>query len=130
VSARYVYRHYHIGKAFDDDLDPLLFKRKGFESEREVRVLKFDHAHYTALSADALPFEIPGLPKFVPPMPLAPKITIPWSLGHCVTAITVSPYAAKDYEAEVREAVKCIDPKLADRVELPVLSEHRYPALK
>jgi hypothetical protein len=124
------YRHYHVGEAFDQDLDALLFKRKGFEYEREVRILKFDQAHYNALTADAIPFIIPGRPKFVPPNELAPKVQLAWSLRDCVTVIAVSPYAVKGYDAEVREAVRRIDPKLADRVELSVLSEYRYPVLK
>jgi hypothetical protein len=42
--------------------------------------------------------------------------------------IVVSPYADKNYEDSVRAAIKSTDPNLADRVELSVLNERRYPA--
>lgn len=61
------YRYYHEGDAFDDELDVFMHKRMGFESEREVRLLKYDHPHYLELAAaltsgdpaKAMPPELP-----------------------------------------------------------------------
>ena len=43
------YRFYHEGDGFDDELDPFMDKRKGFECEQEVWILKYDEAHYSKL---------------------------------------------------------------------------------
>jgi hypothetical protein len=36
------YRLYHEGPAFTDEMDSLLHKRRGFQAESELRILKFD----------------------------------------------------------------------------------------
>ncbi|HEX3414112.1 MAG TPA: hypothetical protein VHT00_20585, partial [Stellaceae bacterium] len=54
------YRPYHEGPAFTDEMDSLLHKRHGFAAERELRILKFDEAHYSALvPEDATVSELP-----------------------------------------------------------------------
>src|SRR5206468_7046520 len=45
------YRYYHEDNAFNDELDPFMHKRLGFAHEREVRLLKYDEAHYRNLAA-------------------------------------------------------------------------------
>ena len=44
------YRLYHEGPAFNDEIDPFMHKRLGFESEHEVRVLSCDMQHWRALA--------------------------------------------------------------------------------
>jgi hypothetical protein len=120
------YRLYHEGSAFNDELDALLHKRQGFECEREVRILKVDEPHYSALTAGLSPFILPAPALSDPPKPLDLHIPVSWSLRECVDAITVSPYAGEAYEIEVRQQIERLDPALAKRVELSVLSERRY----
>jgi hypothetical protein len=115
------YRIYHEGPAFNDELDAFMHKRQGFACEREVRVLKFDEAHYRALS-DSL-IENTGTP---PPSELPTYRFFDWSLDSAIDWITVSPYASEVYELRARDAIAAIDPKLV--VELSVLSERRYAA--
>jgi hypothetical protein len=43
------YRLYHEGPAFTDEMDSLLHKRLAFKAEYELRLLRYDHAHYGAL---------------------------------------------------------------------------------
>jgi hypothetical protein len=110
------YRLYHEGPAFTDEMDSLLHKRQGFAAERELRILKFDEAHYSTLvPKDA---SVPELPE---------HIYVNWVLGEVVEEIAVSPYADVAYEDLVRLAINAVDPKLADRVVLSVLHERRYP---
>ncbi len=44
-----IYRHYHEGDGFTDDMDAFMHKRKGFQAEKEVRLLKYDPAQYSKL---------------------------------------------------------------------------------
>jgi hypothetical protein len=115
------YRHYHEGPAFNDELDPLLYKRLGFDYEREVRVLKYDNSHYLAL-ASHLTDDVGAKP----PRELPQRRYMQWSLAGTVDAIVVSPYASLSYEAAARTAIQSLDPSVA--VELSVLSELRYQA--
>ena len=48
------YRYYHEGDAFDDELDPFMHKRMGFEHECEVRLLKYDDGHNIGVGSHAL----------------------------------------------------------------------------
>jgi len=43
------YIRYHEAPPFTDEMDALLHKRHSFESERELRLLKLDQAHFGAL---------------------------------------------------------------------------------
>jgi len=115
------YRHYHEGPAFDDELDPFLHKRKGFEHEHEVRLLRFDAPHFHALNT-AVGFEF----DITPPAELPHDIYIDWSPWDVIDAIVVSPYSTANYEAAARHAITAVDPSLAGRVVLSVLSERRY----
>jgi hypothetical protein len=114
------YRYYHEGDAFDDELDVFMHKRMGFEHEREVRLLKYDHSHYIEL-ATALtsgdPTKVAELPKY---------IFLAWSPTAVIERITISPYANEHYETSVRDTIASIDPSMVDRLELSVLSERRY----
>lgn len=111
------YRHYHIGPSFDNELDPFMHKRKGFECEREVRLLLFDTAHFNALN---MAQNLAG--------PYPPELSqyrfLDWSPPSAIDAITVSPYASEAYESRARDEIAAIDPKVA--VELSVLSERLY----
>jgi hypothetical protein len=101
---------------FRDEMDPLLHKRHAFVAERELRLLKFDQAHFNAsLPRDA---SVPELPE---------HIDVPWVFGDVVEEIVVSPYASVDYEALVHRAINAKDPGLAHRVVLSELHERRNP---
>jgi len=111
------YLPYHEAPAFTDEMDPLLHKRHGFAAERELRLLKFDEAHFSALvPKDASVSELPG------------HIYVDWVLSDAIDEIVISPYAGENYEDLVRLAINATDPNLADRVMLSVLNERRYPA--
>jgi hypothetical protein len=110
------YRRYHEGPAFTDEMDSLLHKRHGFRAEEELRILKFDEAHYSAL-----------VPKDASVSELPEHINVNWVLGDVIEEIAVSPYADANYEDLVRRAINAADPRLVDRVVLSVLHERRYP---
>jgi hypothetical protein len=107
---------YHEAPPFTDEMDSLLHKRHGFAAEHELRLLKFDETHFGAL----VPKDgsVPELPE---------HIFVDWVLSDVIDEIVVSPYADENYENSVRDAIKAIDPNLADRVALSVLHERRYP---
>ena len=110
------YLPYHKAPAFTDEMDSLLNKRHGFAAERELRLLKFDEAHFSALvPKNAL---VPELPE---------HIYLDWVLSDVIDEIIVSPYADVNYEDLVRQAINATDPNLVDRVVLSVLHERRYP---
>ena len=110
------YLPYHEAPAFTDEMDSLLHKRRGFAAERELRLLKFDEAHFSAL-----------VPKDASVSELAEHIYVDWVLSDVIDEIIVSPYADLNYEDSVRHAINAKDPNLADRVVLSVLHERRYP---
>jgi len=97
-------------------MDSLLHKRHGFAAERELRLLKFDEAHFSAL-----------VPKDASVSALPEHIYVDWILGDVIDEIIVSPYADVNYEDLVRHAINAINPKLAKRVVLSVLHERRHP---
>jgi hypothetical protein len=109
------YLKYHEAPAFTDEMDPLLHKRHGYAAERELRLLKFNGAHYNAL-----------VPKdgSVPELP--DHIYLNWVLSDVIDKIIVSPYADVNYQDLVRHALSATDPNLADRVLLSELHERRY----
>jgi len=104
-----------------------MHKRKGFECEREVRVLSYNKQHYGALA-----WALTGGDGFTPaPDPAAElpeHIFLEWRPLEIADAITISPDATADYEQRVRDAVSSIDPSAVGRIELSVLSERRYAA--
>jgi hypothetical protein len=112
------YIRYHEAPAFTDDMEPLMHKRHGFSAERELRLLKFNQAHFQAL-----------VPKDASVPELAEHIYLDWVLGDVIDAIIISPYADVKYEQEVRQAIDGADPRLSDRVALSVLHGRRYPPL-
>jgi hypothetical protein len=95
-------------------MDSLLHKRNAFIDERELRLLKFDEAHYGALAS-----------KNASVSELTEHISLDWVLSDVIEEIAISPYADTDYEEWVRRAVKAADPSLADRVMLSELHERR-----
>jgi len=116
------YRHYHIGDAFNDELDAFMHKRMGFAHEGEVRLLKYDESYYLKLG----PALTRGDPTAATPSELPEHIYLDWSPATVIERITISPYADDAYEKRVRGAITSIDPSLVDRLELSVLSERRY----
>jgi hypothetical protein len=116
------YRYYHEGPAFDDELDPSMHKRQGFEYEREVRILKYDQSHYFELVAVLMSDD----PSGAEPPELPEHIFLDWSPSDVIDKITISPYATREYETSVKDAIASIDLSLREKVELSVLSERRY----
>jgi len=124
------YRFYHEGDGFDDELDPFMDKRKGFECEQEVWILKYDEAHYSKLRS----CDEPEYPEFsnslvengtaALPDELPKYVLLDWSLTGAIHAITVSPYTFEAYESKARRDIAAIDPLVV--VELSVLSERRF----
>jgi hypothetical protein len=127
IIGRVVYRLYHQGPAFNDDLDPFMHKRLGFECEREVRVLSFNQPHYSTLAL-ALAGQYGFAPAPAPPAELSEYIYLAWRPLDIADAIVISPYASEAYEERVRAAVAAIDPAAIGIVELSLLSERRYGA--
>ena len=111
-----IYRRYHEGLAFTDEMDSLMHKRHGFRAEQELRLLKFDVAQYGALD-----------PKNALVSDLPEHIYVDWVLGDVVDEIFVAPEADASYENSVRHAIHEADANLADRVALSVLNDRRYP---
>jgi hypothetical protein len=111
------YLVYHEAPPFTDEMDSLLHKRHGFAAERELRLLKFDQAHYSAL-----------VPKDASVSELPEHIYVDWVLSDVIDEIVISPYAGENYENLVRIAINATDPNLADRVVLSVLNERRFQA--
>jgi hypothetical protein len=115
------YRLYHEGPAFNDEIDPFMHKRQGFEHEQEVRLVHFDARHFRsangALSAEEEEPPPPDLPVYM---------HLDWSLADVIEMIDVSPYASQDYEERARREITAVDPSVGSRFELSVLSERRY----
>jgi hypothetical protein len=110
------YLRYHEAEPFTDRMDSLLRKRHGFAYERELRLLKFDEAQFSAL-----------IPKDASVSQLPEYVCLDWVLSDVIDKIIISPSADVNYEESVCHAIKTIDPSLADRVELSELHERRYP---
>ena len=58
---------------------------------------------------------------------LPEHIYVDWVLSDVIDEIIVSPYADLNYENLVRDAINATHRNLADRVNLSVLHERRYP---
>jgi hypothetical protein len=95
-------------------MDSLLHKRLGFAAEQELRLLKFDQAHYNTL-----------IPKDASVTELDEYIYVDWVLSDVIDEIVLSPYADEKYEASVRDAINGVEPSLAGRVVLSELHERR-----
>jgi len=95
---------------------PLFHKRLGFRADQELRLLKFDEEHYTAL-----------IPKDASVPQPDEYIYLPWALRDVINKIIISPYADEDYEQRVRDAIQKADPTLADRMALSELHERQNP---
>ena len=102
---RVQYRNYKTGDPFNDELDPLMFKRDGFDFEQEVRLLSVNRPHYEELRdrGDGTP-------------PLAERMSVPWAIGNAINHIRVSPYASDMYGEAVQAAVAALSPTLAPRI--------------
>jgi hypothetical protein len=110
------YLKYYEAPAFTDEMDSLLHKRHGFAAEHELRLLKFNEAHFRSqVSKEALVSE------------LSEHIYVDWVLSDVIDKLIISPYADVNYEDLVRDAINAKDPNLADRVVLSVLHERQYP---
>ena len=72
------YLKYHEAPAFTDEIDPLLRKRHGFADERELRLLKFDEAHYRAL-----------VPKDASVSELSEHIYVDWVLSDVIDELII-----------------------------------------
>jgi hypothetical protein len=110
------YIEYQEAPPFTNDMAPLFHKRLGFRADQEVRLLKFNEEHFTAL-----------IPKDASVPQLDEYIYLPWALRDIIDKIFISPYADEDYEQRVRDAVQKADSTLADRVALSELHERRNP---
>jgi hypothetical protein len=99
------YRNYASGDAFNDALDPLMFKRDGFASEQEVRLLSVNLPHYEKLQQEEA-----GV------IDLSEHIEVPWSIEDAVERILVSPYASNMHFDAVHAAVSALNLKLAPRI--------------
>jgi hypothetical protein len=110
------YRHYHEGPAFNDERDSFMHKRKGFSAEHEVRLLKFDDAHYGAL-INKSPTEAKLPCKY---------LFMNWPAAETIMQIVLSPYAEEPFEQRARAAIEAVDASLRDRVILSVLNPRRY----
>jgi hypothetical protein len=72
-------------------MDSLLHKRHGFAAERELRLLKFDAAHFGAL-----------VPKDASVSELPEHVFVDWVLSDVIDEISVSPHANVNYDAVLR----------------------------
>jgi hypothetical protein len=100
------YRNYLTGDRFDHELDPLMSKRDGFETEQEVRLLHIDLEHYRKLQASDA-----GVADLVESFP------VPWSINGVIEKILVSPYADAMYLEAVQAAVDKWNPNGGPSVE-------------
>ena len=116
------YRYYHIGSAFNDEIDSFMHKRLGFAHEGEVRLLHYNEPQYLAL-AEAIRTQAPAPPD-LPDLPA--HVFLDWPAATVIDRVLISPYADRAYEERVRDQIASIEQSLATRIELSVLSERRY----
>jgi hypothetical protein len=98
-----------------------MHKRKSFDHEREVRVLKFDDEHFKKLLPKAVDGE-----DLSAAGALANYVYLDWNTTGTIERINIGPYADDSYEDAVRQAVENADPSMATRVEKSVLDPRRY----
>jgi hypothetical protein len=114
--SRISYINYREAPPFTDKLDPLMHKRDVFDTEQELRLLRFDEMHFDAQAPKGA--TVHELPEHVP---------VGWVLSDVVEEIVISPYADETYEDLVRHALNALDTNLADRVVLSELHERKHP---
>lgn len=110
-----IYRPYHEGAPFNDNMDSFMHKRRGFRAEEEVRLLQFDQAQYAGLIQT--PPTVPELPQHV---------FLEWPVGSVVDEIVLSPYADEAFVTMARASIVAADPTMEGRVVLSELSPLRY----
>jgi hypothetical protein len=74
LAGRIQYVDYDTVPPFKEDLDCVMHKRKGFEFEQEVRLLKTDQDHLDKLCAGTVCEELP------------PCLPISWNIGHTIAS--------------------------------------------
>jgi hypothetical protein len=111
--SKIIYRSYKEGEGFKDELDHLMHKRDGFSYEHELRVLRFDDAHYKQ-----------WVPRDATVAPLPPHIPLDWPAIEQMRVV-ISPFASPQYEAHARKALSSV--VAADGVTLsPLHSTPRF----
>lgn len=105
--SKIIYRSYAEGEDFKDELDHMMHKRDGFYYENELRILKFDDAHYNKL-----------VPREASVEPLPPYMPLDWPAIEQMRVV-ISPFASREYEAHAREALSAV--AAPDRITLSPL---------
>jgi len=105
------YDDYKTMPAFIEELDHVMYKRVGFEFEREVRLLRADEDYYRKLCSGATHEK------------LSPCLPIRWSVKAAIDHILVSPYADDWYLDAVRATARLADADLESRVGWSELKE-------
>lgn len=105
------YDDYKTMPPFSEELDHVMYKRKGFASEQELRLLRADEDHYGKLCSGATHEKLPRC------MPIS------WSLKAAIDRILVSPYADDWYLDAVRATARLADADLESRVGSSELQE-------
>jgi hypothetical protein len=82
--SRVIYRDYHEGPAFTDELDPYMHKRTEYSSENELRLLNIDDAHCIAL--------FNGAPTVAE---LDEHLSLDWPGADVIEQIVLSPYGSE-----------------------------------
>ncbi len=90
------YGDYKTMPAFNEDFDHVMFKRKGFEFEKELRLLMTDDELFEKIKHNEM-------------LESSAIRTIPWNVSESVDKILVSPYAEDWYFDAVISAVQTID---------------------
>ena len=111
-----IYRRYHEGEGFKDELDSLMHKRTAFESEREIRLLRYDDKQFSQLKRE--PPSVGELDEY---------LYLDWPVADAIQEIVLSPYAKQDYEDRARSAIAAADTSLSSKVILSELNTRRNP---
>ena len=93
-----------------DPYDPALHKRKAFEHEQEIRVLRFDPEDFTRAGTD----ESYSAPEYV---------YIAWNPEAVIEKIVVNPRCAAGYFEEVTRAIETLSKEIARTVHRSDLAE-------
>lgn len=118
------YRRYHEvdPRAFNHELDQFMHKRKDFQHENEVRLLRFNSEHYHCLLPNPWTGKVP--------QPVAADLStyefLDWRPEDVIERITISPYADDDYESDVRDPITRAGASFAEKLERSILDPRRY----